>query len=96
MSLFKNKIIATNIETETWYKILEGLKSKSWTVISEYKLFDKGVDYDAYTLKKGRSKLDMQWDNWVEGELKGSPEMIDLIQSEQKVKFVFNDPIHFK
>ncbi len=96
MSLFKNKIVATDIETETWYKILEGLKSRSWTVISEYKLFDKGIDYDAYYLKKGKDKLDMQWDNWAEGEIKGSPEILDTIQSEQMVSFVFNDPVHFK
>ncbi|WP_205695301.1 hypothetical protein [Corallincola luteus] len=40
--------------------------------------FDKGIDFDSYTLKKGKQTLHFEWSNWFEWEIEGDD---DVIQS---------------
>ena len=86
--------IATSVETQLWYKIIEDFKSRNWKVITEYNQFDKGIDFDLYELKKGNEKVLFAWDNWFEGEIKCSEERFRLIELEFDVEFKIGEPEH--
>lgn len=70
--------IIEDIPTELGNDILETLKRNGWKVRKQYNIFafDKGVDFDSYTLKKGTDKLHFKWTNWFEWEIKGNPDII--------------------
>jgi len=88
------KVIATRIETDKWYSIIESLKKDGWKVTSEYNLFDKGIDFDLYELAKMGEKIIFSWDNWFEGEIKCSEERIRKIENYFGIKFKFGKPEH--
>ncbi|TWT90531.1 hypothetical protein Mal64_09230 [Pseudobythopirellula maris] len=71
---FPKKIQIENIETESGNAILKALLQDGWRVTSEYsdQMFDKGIDFDAYTLKHGSDRIDMEWDNWFEWKITAS------------------------
>lgn len=89
------KVIATDISTEQWYYIIKTLRSKGWEITSEYKLFDKGIDHDSYTLKLNNEKIKFAWDNWVEGEIKCNPELMDKLKVVFKFNLQHNTPVLF-
>ncbi len=68
-----------HINTDLGNQIIEDLLKSGWEKVKEYSLlaFDKGIDYDSYTLKKDGSKLKFEWTNWFEWELKGSTKDIN-------------------
>lgn len=74
-----------HIETELGNTILDKLKSERWRVISQYSplAFDKGIDYDSYTLQKGQEKLEFEWDNWFEWKISGS----EMVLAELATRF---------
>lgn len=63
----------TSIKTELGNKILEDLAKDGWKKTKEYNLFafDKGIDFDSYTLKKAGMCLEFEWTNWFEWEIEG-------------------------
>lgn len=63
-----------NIETEIGNEILIQLKNDGWKVSDQYNrlAFDKGIDFDSYTLRKGKEELYFEWNNWFEWEIQGS------------------------
>jgi len=71
----------TDIKTEVGNKILEDLASQGWKTIREYSpvAFDKGVDFDSYTLRKGKSELNFKWNNWFEWEIVGMKDELEII-----------------
>ena len=71
----------THIETELGDSILESLRKNGWKKHKEYSwlAFDKGIDYDSYSLKKGNLRLEFEWTNWFEWEVSGSREAIEDI-----------------
>jgi hypothetical protein len=68
-----------HIETEAGNKILTELKRDGWKIVAQYNrlAFDKGIDFDSYTLKKGEEKLYFEWSNWFEWEVQGSKDEIE-------------------
>ncbi len=70
-----------DIKTELGNQIIDDLLKDGWKKVKEYSLlaFDKGIDYDSYTLKKGWSKLKFVWDNWFEWEINGSAKDINAL-----------------
>ena len=86
--------IATSIETGKWYSIIKSLKRNGWKVVSEYNLFDKGIDFDLYELKKNGEKIIFAWDNWFEGEIKCSEERMLSIEKEFNINFKYGEPEH--
>ena len=66
------------IETELGNRLLDTLKSEGWRVVAQYSplAFDKGIDYDSYTLRKDRQELLLEWDNWFEWKLTGPDELL--------------------
>ena len=71
-------MVIEHIETEPGNRILDTLKSEGWKVISQYSplAFDKGIDYDSYTLRKDRQQLMFEWDNWFEWKISGPDEIL--------------------
>ncbi len=69
----------TNIKTQTGNTILDALKKDGWKQTQEYSplAFDKGIDFDSYTLKKAGETLAFEWTNWFEWEISGSTEVIE-------------------
>ena len=66
------------IKSDVGFAIFETLKAEGWRVTSEYSplMFDKGIDFDAYTLKKEKQVIYFEWTNWFEWEIKAKPEII--------------------
>jgi len=82
----KKKII--DVDTYLGNRILENCLSDGWKKKSEYcrLMFDKGIDFDAYTIGKDKKLLKFEWSNWEEWEISGSEEVINwLIKKYQLV-----------
>ena len=96
MPLFQRKksVIATGIDTHNWYQLLDRLKADGWQVAFSYEEFDKAVDFDFYIFKKGSDKIIMGWDNWMEGEIKCSPSVMDKLSQRYVLSLSFGKPIH--
>lgn len=69
------------IETEKGNEILIRLKEEGWRVADQYNqyAFDKGIDYDSYTLRKGDKELHFEWTNWFEWEIQGNEAEIGVL-----------------
>ncbi len=72
----------SDIKTELGNEILLLLKKDKWRVKSQYPIFafDKGIDYDEYTLQKEKLILTFTWDNWFEWEISGDDESIAIVE----------------
>jgi len=70
-----------NIDTEVGNRILDSLKADGWRQVAQYSpmAFDKGIDYDSYTLRRGLDELRLEWDNWFEWKLSGPSELVEEI-----------------
>ena len=74
------------IETETGNEIITQLMKEGWKLSDQYNrlAFDKGIDFDSYTLKRGREVVSFEWSNWFEWEIQGSEiEITQLITKYQ-------------
>lgn len=78
---FRKKLILEDIETQAGYSLLKALINEGWEVTSQYsdQMFDKGIDFDAYTLQRNSDKIEMEWDNWTEWTLSGPRDVITKI-----------------
>ncbi|GGH17957.1 hypothetical protein [Pedobacter zeae] len=76
--------IATNIDTDIFYASINFLKESSWRLTAEYdeKLFDKGIDFDFYRFEKDAEIILLAWNNWFEGEIKATTEILDEIAEQ--------------
>jgi hypothetical protein len=86
--------IATNIETDIFYSIIEFLKKNNWNLIAEYdeNIFDKGIDFDFYQFCKDDETTTLAWNNWFEGEIKASDKVLNEISERFKISFKFGEP----
>lgn len=84
-----------DLETNLGIKIIEGLKNKGWKQTKQYSpfAFDKGIDFDSYTLIKDGLKLTFEWCNWFGWEVKGSPDTLETLAIEYSLK-IENGPIN--
>lgn len=69
------------IATEVGDATLTKLQNDGWKVVDQYAqmAFDKGIDYDEYTLKKGDETLYFEWTNWFEWEVTGSQPVLEML-----------------
>jgi hypothetical protein len=75
------------INTELGDKIIENLKNSSWRLIDKYPMvFDKGIDYDFYTLALKDKVLKFEWTNWFEWEVSGTEESVVQISEEYNLE----------
>ena len=89
-------VVATGIETQLWNTIQADLRESGWKLKSQYRGFDKGIDFDLYILKKNKEKLLFAWDNWIEGEIKGKQTILITIEAKFDFKFEYGESVHFK
>ena len=77
-------MILRDIKTELGNRILSLLLQRGWVVEYEYpdSTIDKGIDYDAYTLARGGERLEFEWDNWDEWQIRGSQATLQAIGEE--------------
>jgi hypothetical protein len=73
-------VLAKDIETALWNKIIQLLEGDNWTVIYQYDGIDAGIDYNSYTLKKGAEEIKFEWTNWDEGEIKCTSDRLKEIE----------------
>ncbi|MFV0564269.1 MAG: hypothetical protein ACK5NB_00390 [Flavobacteriaceae bacterium] len=73
--------IATDINAETFYSIIEFLTKNGWKITVEYdeRIFDKGIDFDFYKLEKNEDIIYFAWCNWFEGEIKATTKILNKI-----------------
>lgn len=71
-------ICVSDIQTELGNQVLRVLLQSGWQIEYEYPdtAMDKGIDFNAYTLVKGDDRLEFEWDNWDEWQLRGSPSLV--------------------
>ena len=69
------------IKTETGNQIIEALLQAGWQQTKAYSplAFDKGIDYDSYTLQKGSCELTFEWSNWFEWEVTGPAKELEKL-----------------
>jgi len=77
-----------NIETNLGNTILDELKEDGWKVSAEYSplAFDKGMDFDSYTLKRNKAKLYFKWTNWFEWQIQGSDIEVNYLITKYKLR----------
>jgi len=73
-----------HIDTQLGNDIRESLESDGWKVTRQYSplAFDKGIDFDAYTLKKDGRRVEFEWTNWFEWTIRADPEMLVEIRTK--------------
>jgi len=83
-----NNAIIEYIDTDLGNDILSKLKLEKWKVASQYNrlAFDKGIDFDCYTLKKNGEELYFEWDNWFEWKITGSEKIITSLAKQFSLK----------
>lgn len=72
------------IATDLGNRIMEDLEKKGWKIASEYSnlMFDKGVDFDSYIMRKKDEELDFEWTNWDEWKITGTERLIKALKDE--------------
>lgn len=75
------------VETETWHRVIEDLESEGFEEVYRYGGFDAGIDYSRFDLKNpaGGELVIFEWDNWMEGEIKGEPERLEAIREKYQL-----------
>lgn len=66
-----------NIPTLLFNEILETMIRDGWKKVSEYDGFDAWMDFGHVVLKKGTEKLEFEWDNWMEGIIRGPSAVLE-------------------
>jgi hypothetical protein len=77
-----------DLDTEKGSEIMDALKADGWKKVAEYNplAFDKGIDFDSYTLIKSSASLVFEWTNWFEWEVTGSREAVESLASTYGLK----------
>lgn len=78
---------ATFIATNDFNSILDLLKLNKWKIKAEYLNFDKGIDFDFYTLRKNNEEILLTWDNCEEGSIKAEENVLNWLQKELGLQF---------
>lgn len=68
-----------NIPTEIFNEILDQFQNDGWKKIYEYDLFDAWIDYGKVILEKDGQEIVFEWDNWFEGIIEGSADVVEKI-----------------
>lgn len=50
--------------------------------------FDAWIDYGKIKLKKDRTKLTLEWDNWTEGSVEGPASVVSEIASKANLTMI--------
>ena len=75
----------SDIPTDTFNQIIADLRSEGWETVSEYDGFDAWIDYGNIVLCKDSTRLVFEWDNWFEGVIEGSDNLLQELQLKYKL-----------
>ena len=89
-------MFAINIKTEIWNSIIDKLLDDGWSMKYKYDGYDAGIDHDYIMLCKGIRKIEFGWDNWCEGEIRGSLDLMRQLEEELHLKFEYGKPHNLK
>lgn len=81
-------LAVTDIKTDVGNHVLTQLVRAGWTVEYEYPLiaaFDKGIDFDAYTLARDGVRVEFEWTNWDEWQIRGPRKAVQAICREFQI-----------
>ncbi|AFT69011.1 hypothetical protein B5T_00727 [Alloalcanivorax dieselolei B5] len=80
-----------DLDTETGNQLLETLMSEGWKKVKEYPplAFDKGIDFDSFTLRKDGLELVLEWTNWLEWEIRGDDAALEALADRYGFKVRF-------
>lgn len=73
-------VIAKDIPTDLWHKIIDGLMAHHWKITYQYDGIDAGIDYDCIRFTHGSEEIVLEWTNWEEGEITCTPERLKEIE----------------
>ncbi len=68
-----------DIPTERFNQLVRHLIASGWRKRSEYSGHDAWIDYGRIRLRRGRTRLTLEWDNWTEGSIEGPRRVIAAI-----------------
>ena len=70
-----------HLDTERGNELLAALTRDGWKQVKQYPplAFDKGIDFDSYTLRKDGLELVLEWTNWFEWEIHGDQEALQAV-----------------
>lgn len=85
--------IATDIDTELFFRMVQFLKENGWKLIAEYdpEIFDKAIDFDYYEFEKDNETIQLAWDIWDEGELKTTDNTLKMLALQFQTEFTFGN-----
>ena len=72
----------TDIPTDDFNRLVSDLVDEGWKPGGVYDGLDAWIDYGSLHLRKGRTRLLLEWDNWTEGSLEGPKKAVEAIASQ--------------
>lgn len=75
-----------DIPTEIFNGIVKELRANGLRKTEEYDAFDAWIDYGMVVLEKSGVRLRFEWDNWMEGTVDGSDEIVQEIRARYGLK----------
>jgi hypothetical protein len=88
--------IATNIQTSLWSNMIKTLVTEGWIMTNKYQNFDEGIDFDFLILNKDNNHIMFGWDNYTEGEIKCTNELMDMLSAKFNLTFQYGEPQNLK
>ncbi|BAP40968.1 hypothetical protein NJC40_15765 [Pseudomonas sp. 21LCFQ02] len=67
----------SDVPRARWIALRDQLAADGWTLIR-----GGGLDHSWATLHRGEPVIEMQWDNWTEGEITYAQEQAGLIEAQ--------------
>jgi reverse gyrase len=79
---YLNRSIIENIDTDLFNEILKQFLDSGWLKIYEYEAVDAWIDFGKVKIKKDKTVLTFEWDNYMEGVIIGNKSEIDQVAKQ--------------
>ncbi|MDR0233910.1 MAG: hypothetical protein LBI31_03800, partial [Zoogloeaceae bacterium] len=78
-----------DLPTAQFNALIAELVSAGWRKTSEYKGFDAWIDYGQIKMRRDGIRLTFEWDNWTEGSVEGSRNVVEQIAREHNLPVTY-------
>ena len=68
-----------DIPTDEFNQLTKALAEDGWKISAVYDGVDAWIDYGRIRLRKGLTRITLEWDNWTEGSVEGPRKTIEAI-----------------
>ena len=75
-----------NLNTETFYRIMDELRAAGWNPVEEYDHADDGMDGGIVVLIKDGLNLRFEWDSWSAGTIVGPDAIVRELRGKYCMK----------